>query len=458
MNVKRTEANELSNCVRAPWLEQRMASGMMMLATYRTDEANPAFAGNPTVTCLPCYPSEAVAQAELAHQPSKRHPDFLSLSSDVRAESSAQIKQVFVPTAEHVSGLRSTMRLIREGYLSRNLLDPEFMNHLHRISLSCTPIILPRVGDYCGSTGGMALIGPTGSGKTCFINRSMTYVVEKARLHQQLGGRPCSWAQIPIVRISAAGQPSERQLALAIANQVDLFLDAKFEEKMSRKSGYVRSVAAMLASNLVALLIIDDVQLWGRMDKRLRINLLNFLVGVLEESRVPIMCSGTMLLKDVLEAHISQGEKLIAEGEIALTPILRPDDMQSMCTKLWQWRVTDGPDIPPDWFAEEMSIQTAGLRRYIRELAVPLFERMAMDGISVPSRKYLREVADACLASVRPGVELLNRAYKGKVVDRQLLIRYEEYISASDYKLRVLTRAAEIRARTAVRSAARKRA
>ncbi|MPW23267.1 hypothetical protein BN2476_1250018 [Paraburkholderia piptadeniae] len=451
---ERSQRKRVERAVQSPWVASGSLPGRLRPATYRTDEMNPRYAGNPTILCFPGYPDDATALEFLANEPKARQADFMTLPKEVRIEFCDQIKEVFVPAFEHIDGFQTMMRVLRGKYGETNPLTGEFMNHLHRICLTGSPITLRSSGGYEGSTGGIVMFGPTGSGKSCLINRVCSYVGDGGVLHTALGGKPCRWPEIMIVRISAAGRATVKQLALGIASEVDDICgnNGVFERRLGSSTQYVTRTAVMLTSNLVGLLIIEDVQLWGRVDKRLRLSMLDFLVGVQEESRVPIMCVGTMLLLDVLEAHMSQSEKLMTLGQIPLLPILNDEDMNNICNAFWRWRVTAGDPEPPEWLAYEVKAYTAGLRRYIRKYFSALLACMAQDGVVVPTRKYVREIAEKYMQPVLEAVRIINRAYCGKRVDRNALQKYEEYIGSDDYRRRVAERTAALSERIEVRS------
>ncbi|ANB76311.1 hypothetical protein AYM40_29125 [Paraburkholderia phytofirmans OLGA172] len=260
----------------------------------------------------------------------------------------------------------------------------------------------------------------------------------------EFGGKPCIWPQIPILYVSAAGRTSPRQLAVAIAAEVDSMLPSHFEDMIKKNSDHVLQLSKILSSNLVGFVFIDDCQLWSRVDQRLRDGMLGLIVGTMETSGVPFMCSGTILLQDVLQRHRSQSEKLFAQGTLEIPPVRNGQEIHDICEKMWQRQVTPWQIEMPSWFPLEVYRRTAGLRRYIAEFLEPLFAQIAEDNLRKISEKYVRDFADRELAGIAPGVEIMHCAYKGQGVSIELLKKYEEYIDTDKYRLAVLRRNARL--------------
>jgi hypothetical protein len=432
--------------LRAPWMRDQSINRLIEVAQYRTDERNPRFRNNPLVTCFPGPLTHTDAQAFLAAEPEKRPRDFFSLPVEIRKEYAEEVKQVFVPAPPHIKAIQRIVEIVRNSYRYRNPNDPSFMKLLWRIVMARAPLALSPSKDSLGPAGGAVMIGPTGSGKSSTIARSCAYIGYHGRMHEQFGGRPCLWPSFPILRVSAAGRTSERQLAVAIAAELDSFSEPHFENMFKKSADHVLQLSKMLTSNLVAAVLIDDAQLWSRVGHRLREGMLNLIVGTMETSGVPFMCAGTFLLQDVLERHRSQAEKLFAQGTLEIPPVRAGEEMHDICVKLWQLHVVRLKMEMPSWFPSEVARNTAGIRRYIAELCGPLFGQIAEDDLRTVSLNYVRDFADRELSGIAAGVEIMNRAYKGQTVDRYQLKKYEEYIDSDAYRHQVRMRAARAKA------------
>ncbi|MEM5299426.1 ATP-binding protein [Burkholderia sp. JPY481] len=415
------------------------------MAQYRTDERNPKFRNNKLVTCFPGPLTHVDAQAFLAAEPEKRPQDFFSLPVEIRKEYAEEVKEIFVPAPPHIKAIQRIVGLVRDSYRYRNPDDPDFMKSLWKIVLAGAAIALPPSRGSLGPASGAVMIGPTGSGKSSTIARSCAYIRYHGRMHKEFAGRPCLWPSFPILRVSAAGRASERQLAVAIAAELDSLSEPHFEHIFKKSADHVLQLSKMLTSNLVGVVLIDDAQLWSRVDQRLREGMLNLIVGTMESSGIPFICAGTILLQDVLQRHRSQSEKLFAQGTLEIPPVKAGQEMHDMCAKMWQRQVTPLKMEMPSWFPVEVTRSTAGIRRYIAELCGPLFAQIAEDGLKTISEKYVRDFAGQELSGIAPGVEIINRAYRGQTVDRDHLKKYEEYIDSDAYRRAVLARCARIK-------------
>jgi len=427
------------SCV-VPRMYEQSSGSLLVPAQYRKDEASPLYASNACVTCLPAALEHGEAFSAMARVPRKRPENFASLPIGIRAEYLKQLEEVYVPTRDLAMLQTQLMSVLRGSYLHRDPNTAEFQRKLWRLFGSGDPVGIARPFESASPSGGVVLYGPTGIGKTTAEDRFISYVGYYGRVHTSLGGKACWWPQAAIVRVNASGCPSVKQLASGIAAQLDRLVGSNLAVKVGRSSNHTLTVSRILSSNLVGMLFVDDMQIWSRVNYKLRIEMLDFLVGVLEETGIPIICSGTFLLKRVLEENLSQTEKLMSQGEIILGPVLNDFDVRSICAAMWQQNISSNEVAMPEWFPVEVKNHTAGVRRWIREFCAFLFLKMAIDNVTIPTQIYVRTIAHTALRPQQEPVAILNHAFIGKRVNDDLLQKYEEYISKDVYRKLVAER------------------
>ncbi|WP_343654402.1 ATP-binding protein [Paraburkholderia caribensis] len=314
------------------------------------------------------------------------------------------------------------------------------MRYLHNIASSGRTQIMPRHRNAVGPAGGMIIIGPTGSGKSSTLDRFGAYIGDYARLHTSLCGLPCYWPQIPFIRMTAAGVYTKKQAARQIATIIGRHLnDSRVISTVERTADYDNHIAKLLNTYLVGFLIVEDIQLLSRMKNEVKWEILSFLIR-LQENGIIVICVGTILLQTVLEAHRSETEKLRSLGTIWIRPAGKGNETRNLCIKMWQRQIGEHHVEMPDWLPEETGRFTAGLRRHVPELFVPLFKKMADDKLKKLSRDYFCSLAEVALSHIAPGVVIMNRAYQGKRVDSDELKKFEEYIDCDLYKRNVIHR------------------
>ncbi|MFM0316997.1 ATP-binding protein [Paraburkholderia nemoris] len=423
------------------WFGAQDSRGNAQPAEYRDRELNPAFAANPCALCIPAAVSYEESAKALVSTPPERSPDFMSLPAQIRAEHANTFRDLFVPCDCHVLSFMRLIDALRESYRFRNLESPEFQRHLWDIVRAGSARAVPRMNRTGGAAGGLIVIGPTGSGKTSLIDRVVENVGDFCRVHTTIGGRPCLWPQIPILRVSAAGRTTPKQLAFAIAVQLDGYIGADCAKSMDRTTDYVYHISRFLSSNLVGVLVIEDGQLWTSIESGLRKGMLGLLVGVMEITGIPVINVGTYRLQRVLETYSSDAEKLMALGRLDIPPV-SGDEMFSLCQAFWNERMTDGPSAMPDWMPAAVLTRTAGIRRYVRMLMMGLMRGMTMDGILKLERGYFESCTDVVLGGYAEAIRTIGRAYSGQRVTSELLLKYEEYIDPVHYRERVKSRRA----------------
>jgi hypothetical protein len=440
------ETNTAPNGLSAPGRMRWKDNPALEMASYRMDERNRVFSLNPLITALPGPISEVQAQSALATEPEARPALFEKLPLELRREYADEVADVFVPTQAHVLAMIRLIEFLRAGYRHRNPNDPEFIGQLMNVSRLGSPHALPRSSKQVGPRGGLILIGPTGSGKTSTLDRYEGFIGSKTRVHTQFMGLPCFWPQIGTLRISASGVSTQKQLAMRIINEIDRQLGGGVVSGLfsPRDTNYLHVVHSLLSSYLVGQLFVEDIQLWGRVKTEVRISMLSLLVGI-QESGIPVVCVGTMVLQNVLEANTSIAEKLMGSGSIGIPPAHKGEEVKHLCMKMWQRQIGCRPVEMPSWLPNAVWNRTAGLRRYVRELFFHLLQHMADDRVKVLSQSYFNQSADTALNHVSYGVDIIRRAYEGKAIDRDKLILYEEYIDEIEYKRSVKNRMRRIK-------------
>ncbi|GJH17371.1 hypothetical protein CBA19CS22_12535 [Caballeronia novacaledonica] len=287
----------------------------------------------------------------LSHQPSPRPRNFFALPLEVRLEFLSDLDEVFVATRIQREAFQIMSRAMREAMRWRKPSNPHVMAYLRAVLETQKEILLPRQSCSGGNARGILLEGLTGIGKTSLADRFVAHVGAQGILHESLGGLKALFTQLPIIRISAADTKTEAQLVSEIAQEADARLASNYHDELNKSRG--RSAPSEIAtriisSNWVAMLIIEDIQLWYSESARTRADLLELLAKLMEKTGVQVVSIATCRVSQVIETHQATGSKLMSGGHPIMHPMPYGKDYIKLCTVFYALRLNKGPLEPPE--------------------------------------------------------------------------------------------------------------
>ena len=111
------------------------------------------YKGNPFIEALPEIISSEEVVSKLANFP-PYNKEERQLDNQYRAHLVGRLYDVFQPLAIHLDLESRISRVIRQGYVARNVLDNSFVSN-----------------NYRSTAGSFTLLGVSGMGKTTVVNR-----------------------------------------------------------------------------------------------------------------------------------------------------------------------------------------------------------------------------------------------------------------------------------------------
>jgi hypothetical protein len=387
-------------------------------AVYRTETGR--YAGHPFVEALPPLPDNRAAWKALRSLPPQRDAEFFAKPLHHRIEALHDIDDIFVPSNDHADELQAIMGLIRRGLLYRNPMDPRVMAHIYRCAMcsehdwrsGAATRLLQSTSPSGGSAMGRMIFGPTGSGKSTLMRRTVNYIDKTPIEHTSINGRSLRTIQLPVIYAECEDGFDLKAMVRKVLEHFDAALGTDYARLGRRSPTPLWSQLSQLyraaTTNHLGLLILDDLQRLKALDAKTEITLQAFST-FMQATGIPILSVATNGVQKLLVSHMQEGRKLMAKGHRELTLPQANKEFGELCSIMWKYRVSH-PGLPmPTFFPEQVFHYTQGFFHAFNLLIPAIFEDMAEQQHSPlnthPDKPLTPDMIKACAERVLPGYE-----------------------------------------------------
>ncbi|MGG6297978.1 ATP-binding protein [Leptolyngbya sp. AN02str] len=247
---------------------------------------------NPMIQALPPVLSYAEFVERVTKLP-KFRPEERELEAHYRFHCIERLSRYFDPQNNSVELQKLVCVLLMEGYLGRNLLEPEYARRSHQIYDAIKAEDGKNLDDYVNvptSASSLTLIGPSGIGKT-------TNLINILELYPQVIFHPeHSCYQLVWLKVDCPHAGSLKGLCTDIFLAADRLLGTNYFKKFGSRGNsedYMLAQVAQLAhTQHLGVLVIDEMQNLVSA-RRGRDELLNFLVKMDNTIGIPVIRVGT---------------------------------------------------------------------------------------------------------------------------------------------------------------------
>lgn len=412
---------------------------MMMEAIYRTS-AVPEHQGNPLIEALPPFMQASDIADSFGRYPAMADSERLLSRSD-RMMLISRLNNYLQPLPSHFEVIEKIQFILHSGYTYRNPIDKEFAKSrvkFYRESMSGK--ICPICHSGPSTAQFFSLFGTSGVGKTTVVDRALSL------LPPVLWHREHNITQVVWLKIDCPLDGSLKQLLQAILAKLDTLLDSTYLKQVGTKrtvDELLLSVAKILASHNVGLLVIDEIQNLLDASGVGQAKMLNFFVTFANEVKIPVFAIGTIRALGMLEGTFREARRMGDFGT-CIWGVLNDQEWEFFIASLWnyQWTSKYVPLTPE--LAQEFSEQT----QRIPALVVRLFQLTQVEAIRLETeaitRDLIKKVANDNFRLVRPMLDALkNNDKKGLEKYQDLL---EKGIQDITNKLEANTQMATLKA------------
>lgn len=379
----------------------------------------PEHRGNPLIEALPPFRRADEIIMEFGR--------FPHLSKDERACASAyrmlavtRLNDYLEPLPEHFAVIDRINLSVRAGYTHRNPDDPLYLKSrvaLYRSAMNGVPT--PIEPSSASTSCGFAVIGISGSGKSSAVDRTLSFLPQVLRHPNH------SFLQLVWVKIDCPIDGRLKQFCLALLDRLDQLLGTKYKKDHRPKTlDQALSLLAKIASaHYLGVLVIDEIQNLLCAPGADQEVMLNFLVYLSNEVKVPVGVIGTPRARDLLTNLFREARRVESDGSFEwnlMSP--RSDDWAYFIEGLWKYQWIASPVVLTKELSDEFYLQTQG----VRALVVRLFQLAQLEAIrsgeEVISAKLVRSVATTRFNLVKPMLKALREG------DEQMLKKYDDLV------------------------------
>ncbi|UTV81124.1 ATP-binding protein [Acidithiobacillus sp. YTS05] len=299
----------------------------------------PEFRDNPFINRLPPQLSQRNAWQFLSDPP-EFNPEERTYPIQLRMNCLYRLRRFFEPLEHHLRLESAFSTLLRQGYVSRNPLQSDYIWRLQDGHERILARDLSAGRHYVGGTAeGFALIGASGAGKSTAINRILSYYPQVVT-HDE----PFSLQQVVWLKLDCPHQGSPKQLCMHFFQELDLALGARTFAQFGKTRNPVDLMMAQMAQlanrHALGVLIIDEIQHLTLAKGVGRDALLNFLVTLINTIGIPVIMIGTMGALSLFQDDFRQARRASGIG-CAVWERLRPESAwDHFVDVLWKYQWT----------------------------------------------------------------------------------------------------------------------
>lgn len=372
---------------------------------------------NPLIEALPPIWDEKTVVQKLASRPLYKSSER-ELPVHLRMHCVQRVsRDFFQPLSKHLELEQSLSRLIRDGYVGRNPLTPNYAFRARKDTYEL--LIKGATSGYPVNTptsSGFALVGISGIGKSSTLLRILQ-MYPQVVVHHRYKGKDLPLYQIVWLKMDCPHDGSIRGLCLNFLIAVDSLVGTKYYKKNATKTTdeLLPIMAQAAAVHCLGVLVIDEIQnLQEAKDDRAS-QMLNFFVQLVNTIGLPVVVVGTYKAMPVLNGEFRNARRSSGQGDATWHHLKKDEEWDWLLQGLWKYQWTNQKAELTEEFIDVMYDESQG----ITDIAIKLFmltQWRALDkGIDEISPSLIRSVAKDRLSLVRPALEALRSGKKEKI-------------------------------------------
>jgi hypothetical protein len=385
--------------------------GEVKEASYLPPEL-PKFGGNPLIEALPLINTRVEAM-RLMQQFPKYSADMRLLPSHLRTHAAMDALHFFQPLPIHLRLEGMISRVLRDGYLSRNPMDPAYAGTLKE-RLECFKNKKNIDEHFAPTAAGFSILGMSGIGKSTGL-RKVLRLYPQIILHNRYQEKNFTKAQIVWLKLECPKDGSTKGLCLHFFRALDALLGTTYAQDFGKRwhntDELMLSMANLAARHHLGLLGIDEIQNLNEAKSGGADEMLNFFVNLINTIGLPVILIGTYEAAHILGNSFRQARRGSGQGDLVWDWMEFDDDWRLFVETLWKLQ-----------YVQKKCRLTARLSRALHDVSYGVTD--------LAIRIYLA----AQIRAIETGVEtitdgLLRSAYRD---DFRLISRIIEVLKSGD--------------------------
>ncbi len=399
-------------------------------AEYR-EQVIPEYQGNPLIEALPdIWSGEQVIQMlseKAAYNNGERELDM-----QYRMHCIYRLFRYFQPLEQHIDIEQCISRSIRQGYLYRNPLTPEYA-----AGLADGFAAMKNKADYHvlrgkSAASGFTIIGVSGVGKSTAVEKILSLYPQKI-VHTRYQETPFAITQLVWLKLDCPHDGSLKQLCYQFFYALNLAAGTDYFQLYTR-GRYSLDMLLIIMTQLVrqfqiGILVIDEIQHLSEAKGGGSDKMLNFFVTLVNTIGLPVVMIGTTKAMSILQGEFRQARRGSGQGDLIWDRMKNDTVWKVFVKSMWRYQWT-GKHVP---YSEKMVNMLYDESQGIIDIAVKLYAIVQIEAITSGVESFfvsdIHKVAEKKLGLVKPMLDALRSG------DRKKILRYEDItpVSIEDY-------------------------
>jgi hypothetical protein len=293
-----------------------IGKGAVVEAKYISPDL-PKFSNNPCILALPFINTRKQAltamQRFLQYQGEPR-----KLPRHLRTHMVMDLLHFFQPLPIHLKLEGMISRMIRDGYLARNPVDPAYRGNL-RERLTCFKEAQSLGSRFEPTASGFSIVGMSGVGKSTGMKRVLS-LYPQIILHNHFKDRNFTVVQIVWLRLECPKDGSITSLCTDFFKSVDDLLGTNYSSIYGKKGRNIQELmlymAIVAAEHYLGTIVIDEIQDLSVPKSGGATQLLNFFVRLVNTIGLPIVLIGTYKAIPVMSSEFRLARRSSGQGDL----------------------------------------------------------------------------------------------------------------------------------------------
>ena len=268
----------------------------------------------------------------------KHNQKMRSLPAQKRAHLVMDIQHFYQPLPIHLRLEGMVSRIIRDGYLSRNPVDPAYSGSLReRLEFFRNKKALKS--QFKPTASSFFIVGMSGVGKSTGM-LSVLSMTPQVILHSSYNGRNFTKLQIVWLRLECPQDgASTIGLCLDFFKIVDDILGTNYYKDYGSRARNADEMllfmAVVVANHHIGLLVIDEIQNLSRTKGGGAAQILNFFVKLINTLNLPVVMIGTYKAIPILSSEFRLARRGSGQGDLVWDRMGFDDDWHLYVEALW---------------------------------------------------------------------------------------------------------------------------